>query len=216
MIKAVIFDMDGVIATTSNIQSEAESEVFAKIGIKMTPEEIVKKYSGFKDIDMFQDALNQNKAIADEEKLREEKWKIVYETVEKKAISEVPGVINLIQKLEKSGYMLGVGSATNLPFIQTVLKKLNLASKFTAIASGDEVTRGKPDPAIFLLCAKKLGFNPTQCLVIEDAPGGVEAAKRAAMKVIAITTTAKKEDLKNADKIIDSFDKLTIEDIQNL
>lgn len=216
MIKAVIFDMDGVIAMTSHIQSKAESEVFAKNGIHITPEEILKRYSGFKDIDMFRDVLRFNKINMDAKKMRQKKWKIVYKKISEKGIPEVTGVIDLINKLQSAGYMLGIGSTTNLKFIQDVLKKLKILRKFKIITSGDEVTSGKPNPEIFLLAAGKLKLAPAECLVIEDAPNGVEAAKRAGMKCIAITTSVTKDKLQEADLVIDSFDELTIDTIKTL
>lgn len=216
MIKAIIFDMDGVIAMTSHIQSKAESKVFAKNGIHIAPEEIIKRYSGFKDIDMFHDVLYFNKINMDAKKMRQEKWKIVYKKISEKGIPEVTGIIDLINKLKSAGYILGIGSTTNLKFIQDVLKKLKILRKFKIITSGDEVTSGKPNPEIFLLAAEKLKLAPVECLVIEDAPNGVKAAKRAGMKCIAITTTATKKKLKDADKIIDSFEELRLKDIKNL
>ncbi len=158
MIKAVIFDMDGVIAMTSYIHANAESKVFAEIGIYITPEEILKKYSGFKDIDMFKDALQQNKNNTDPKKLQEKKWELVYHEIKKKDIVQVTGAIDFIKKLLSAGYILGLGSATNLKFIQTVLTRLKITEKFKAITSGDETISGKPNPQIFLLTATNLSF----------------------------------------------------------
>lgn len=216
MIKAVIFDMDGVIAMTARIQSSAESEVFAKIGIHITSQKILKRYSGFKDIDMFEDVLRRNKSKEDSQTLREQKWKLVYKEINKNGVPVIPGVIDLIERLTSAGYPLSIASATNLKFIQTVLKKLKIARKFKVVTSGDEVTSGKPNPEIFILTAHKLKIMPAECLVIEDAPSGVEASNRAGMKCLAITTTAKREELRNTEKAIDSFDELTVDYIKSL
>lgn len=216
MIKAIIFDMDGVIANTQIIQSTAESIVFGKIGIHMTAKAIVGKYSGFKDIDMFRDVLRQKKIKRDANKLIQEKWRLVYKEVARLGVPAVSGAIELAKKLVASGYVLSLASSTNLRFIQTVLNKLKIEKIFQVITSGDEVKHGKPDPKIFLITAKKLGIPQEECLVIEDAPTGVKAAKGAAMKCIAITTSAKKDRLKDADRVIDSFDQLTVDYIKSL
>lgn len=216
MKKAIIFDMDGVIAMTSSIQSGAESEVFAAHGIHISSEEILKRYSGFKDIDMFKDVLKRKKSNFNPHKLWEEKWKKVYEKIEKENIPVVSGVIDFINNLITAGFILSVASATNLKFIQIVLNKIDILKTFKIITSGDEVKTGKPNPEIFLITAQKLKIDPRNCVVIEDAPHGVTAAKKAGMKCIAITTTTTRENLKEADKIISSFSELSIQDMKNL
>ncbi len=216
MIKAIIFDMDGVIARTDAIQGNAESKILESIGIYLTAEEIIAKYNGYKDTEMFKDVLSYYGKVVNVEKLREKKWKIVYKVLSKKLPPIVPGVIEMIDRLCKHGFILAIASATNRKFITTVVDKLKIKSKFKIIASGDEVAFGKPNPEIFLLAAKKIHLLSKQCLVIEDAPNGVKAAKAAGMKCIAITTTATREELKDADRIINSFEELNIGDIQDL
>lgn len=216
MIKAVIFDMDGVLASTTDLQSQAESTALAKLGIDVSPKTLVNTYSGWKDADVFTDVLKHHASKADPYKLREEKWKIIYKKLKDESITPIPNVIDLIKTLDKHGLLLAVASASPLKFIETVLEELGLKEKFKTIVSGDNVQSGKPNPDIFLLTAKGLNIRPQECIVIEDSPNGIQAAKRAGMKCIAITTTAKKEELKKADKIIGSFNEISVRDIQNL
>lgn len=216
MNKAFIFDMDGVITRTEKMQSAAESKVFATIGIKITPQEILNSYNGWKDIEIFRDMASRNNIKEPVEKLREEKWKIVYNEVSQKGIPVVPGVLDLIEKLRQEGYILAIASSTTQKFLNTVLTTLHIKDKFNVIVSGDQVKLGKPNPEIFLLAAKKINISPDACIVIEDAPSGVSAAKAAGMKCIAITTGSSKEKLKKADLIIDSFYELSAEVIKNL
>lgn len=216
MIKAVIFDMDGVITKTQAIQSAAESKVLASAGIEISPREIINKYSGWKDGDMFRDVVKRHKIEKTVEVLKQQKWDIVYKEISKKPIPIVPGVLSFIEKLRESGYSLAIASSTNLKFITTVLTNLRIKKKFQIIVSGDEVKQGKPNPEIFLLAANKLCIPPESCLVIEDAQSGVRAAKTAGMKCIAITTSVTKDKLQEADRVIDSFDELTIGTIKAL
>ncbi|MFH1535535.1 MAG: HAD family phosphatase [Patescibacteria group bacterium] len=216
MIKAIIFDMDGVISLTETLQSTAESRVLAKIGINIDPETIVKNYSGYKAEEALKAVLRSYHMKADIQKLLKERWDIVYNELLPQGFSIVRGVKELIEALKSDNYVLAIASAAPLKFIKIVISKLRLAEKFSAITSGDDVKIGKPDPAIFILTAQKLNTKPQDCLVIEDAPAGVLAAKRAKMKCIAITTTHTREELKGADKIIDSFEELDIGGIQNL
>lgn len=216
MIKAVIFDMDGVITRTGAIQASAESQVFATVGIHITPEEIVNRYSGWKDIDMFKDMAKRHQIKENIHKLRKKKWEITYKHLSSGSIPAVPGALDLIEKLLKNRYILALASSTNRKFISIIINNLSIKEKFSVVISGDEVKEGKPNPEIFLLTASKLSLVPSTCLVIEDAPSGVKAAKAAGMKCIAITTTHPRKELKKADKIIDSFNELTIEEIGNL
>lgn len=214
MIKAVIFDMDGVLALTGILQAKAESKVLAKIGIKITPQVIVETYSGFKDTDFFKDVLRRYNARADVQRLRDDKWNIVYGELLPQGIPIIPGAKEFIKSL-KSKYVLAIASSAPLKFIETVIAELGL-NEFSVITSGDEVEVGKPDPTIFSLTAQKLNVPPQDCLVIEDAPSGVKAAKAAGMKCIAITTTHPKSELVEADKIIDSFNEINIEELRGL
>lgn len=216
MIKAVIFDMDGVIAFSSTLQSTAESRILAKLGIKISPKEIVHTYSGLKDTEFFEQILQLHNVQADIPKLRDEKWKIVYTELLPQGIPVVPGVEEFIELLRSNNFKLAVASSAPKKFVLTTLETLQLKEKFSAITTGDEIKHGKPDPTIFLLTAKKLGIVSSDCLVIEDAPAGIKAAKAAGMKSIAIATTANRKDLEIADKTINSFNEISLEDIKNL
>lgn len=216
MIKAVIFDMDGVIALSSNLQSTAESKVLVKIGINITPREIVRTYSGLKDTEFFDKVLHRYNIQADAQQLRENKWNIVYKELLPQGVPSIPGAKEFIELLKFNRYILALASTAPLKFVKTILEVMGLNKTFSAITSGNEVKIGKPDPTIFLLTAKKLKIAPQECLVIEDAKLGVKAAKAAGMKSIAITTTTDRKELEGADKIIDSFDELTVEDIKKL
>ena len=91
----------------------------------------------------------------------------------------------------------------NLPFsrenVALALEEMGVADCFQAIVSGDEVARGKPEPDVFLTAARRLGLSPSECVVVEDAPAGVEAALRAKMRVVAVSTTHPAEELASAD-----------------
>lgn len=216
MIKAVIFDMDGVIARTEEIQSGAESQVFGNIGINVTPKEIVNRYSGYKDIEMFKDMVRRHHIKESIVELRKKKWEIVYRKIADEMIPVVPGVLNFIAEVQKGGYTLALASSAIRNFISIVINNLSIKEKFSVVVSGDEVKEGKPSPEIFLLTAKKLNITPVVCLVIEDAPNGVKAAKAAGMKCIAITTTHERSQLQEADRIINSFEELSVADVQRL
>jgi len=214
MIQAVIFDMDGVISNTQKMHSPAESKTLDKFGIHVSPEEITRRYSGVKDTVWIADVLKQfRREDVAMESIVAEKWEQMGTDI---AIAAIPGVIPFITSLYKNKFLLAVASASKTYFIHTVLDSLKIRDFFTVTMSAEKVPLGKPNPDLFLAVAKQLDVLPSNCLVIEDAPTGIEAARRADMKSIGITTTHTKEELKNATKIVNTFDELSIDDINNI
>lgn len=214
-IKAVIFDMDGVISDTQMFHAQAESETLKTFNIYLTPQELSTRYAGIPDQIMFRQILRRFNKQADVNEIIKKKWPIMNRIV-KNNIQPIPGVQDFVKELHKRDFLLAVASASPTHFIKTILDALHIKNLFQAIVSGDEVQRGKPHPDLFFLAAKKLGVKPTSCLVIEDSTNGVKATKNAGMKCIGIITTHNRSDLKEADLVVDSFDELTVERVNNL
>lgn len=215
MIKAVIFDMDGVISDTLGFHARAESKVLTSYGIKMTPRQIIREFNAVPDPVMFKAIFSRFNTYADIGKVIDEKWKIMQKFL-KKNVNAIPGSLEFINLLHKNSIILGLASSTPMEFIEFITKTFNVKEKFKAFTSTAEVKHGKPSPDRFLLTAKKLGMKPQECLVMEDAVNGIVAAQRANMKCIAITTTHKKEELQGADRVIKSFKEIALEDLKNL
>ena len=185
MIKGIIFDMDGVISDTQKLHSKTESELLARFGVNISPQEITKKYAGVRTKEFFNDLLsNQNKEY-DLDALMSEKWNEM-ERLASQSVDAVPGSIDLIKNFYNSNLPLAVASASNLKYVQSVLNALGVREYFSEVIGGDMVSKGKPDPESFLLAASKININPTQCLVIEDGISGMRAAKTAEMKCIGL------------------------------
>jgi HAD superfamily hydrolase (TIGR01509 family) len=128
----------------------------------------------------------------------------------------MPGAIELIDALAAAGFKLGVGSSGPPENIRVTLDKLGRTARFSAIVTGADVQRGKPDPQVFLLAAERLGVPPARCAVVEDAPQGVEAANRAGMASIGLTGTTTREALSRARLVVDSLSQLSAERIATL
>lgn len=212
-IQAVIFDMDGVITDTQHVHDQANAQILQSYGIPLTAKDL-SKWAGIPQRKVFEKIFTKYNVKTDIEKACLDKWKLVTEKAKK--IDAIPGVIKLFQELNKRGIPLAVASSCIADFINHVLTILKINNYFKAIISTDQVKKGKPNPDIFLLAAKKLHVNPNNCVVFEDAPSRVAAAKAAGMKCIAITTTHTKKALEGADKIIDNFSELTIPTLNNL
>jgi len=185
MIKGIIFDMDGVISDTQKLHAQIESKLLSRFGIKLSPEEISKKYSGVRTRDFFNELLQTQKQAYNVDELMAEKWQEMRKFAAE-SIDPMPGAIELIKKLAAGKYPMAVASASNIDYVKTVLETLDIYSYFSALVSGDMVSKGKPDPESFLLAAIKINIAPENCLVIEDGVSGMQAAKNANMYCIGL------------------------------
>ncbi len=203
--KAVIFDMDGVIVDSENLWKQAEYEVFTSLGVEVTEEhsEITKSMT----------TSDVTKFWYDKSPWKDQDLDTVEQSVISKVIElieseecQISGVKDFIEKLKADNYKIGL--ATNSPsrIIPTVLHKLDIAHLFDTISSAEFEEKGKPDPAIYLKTAKKLNINPKDCIVIEDSYTGMLAAKNAGMTVVAFTNGSEEINHELADDKIDRFD----------
>ena len=191
MIKAFIFDMDGVISDTQTLHLEVDKIVMRRYGITMK-KEMEEKIKGITDKDMFCKLQKIYGVPRDIEKAIREKWEIMMEKARNEnSIKPVPGAIDLINMLEQKKFKLALASCSPSIFVETVLSKLGIKEKFEQITTGEDVQKGKPEPEIFLLTAKKLNVVPESCLVIEDSVNGMKAAKKAGMRCIGLVRDEK-------------------------
>lgn len=207
MIKAVIFDMDGVIVDSMPMHLKIWKNIFEKRKIKFSIK-IFEKYNGTSTYEIGKDliekySLNETpEDIMDEKLFYEEKFKDNEIKLFKEAIPT-------LKKLKKKGYKIALATGSKKHMVDFLLKKFDFGKYFDAIALNDEVKHSKPKPDIFILASKKLKINPKYCIVIEDAVNGVIAGNKAKMKTVAITTTFKKNVFKNnTDYIINNLKEL--------
>ncbi|MFX1502451.1 MAG: HAD family hydrolase, partial [Promethearchaeota archaeon] len=208
----VIFDMDGVLADTGPIHFESWVKMGKKIGVKFT-REIFKQSFG-----QTSPAIIRKLVGPDVDEAFIGKWskfkEQYYRELVRDKLKPLPGVINIINELKLEGFKLAVGSSGPPENVELLLSRLKIKNYFDTIITAAEVKKGKPEPDVFLIAAKTVTINPKNCLVIEDAPVGIEAAKRAGMISIALTTTHHKEELFGAHLIIKDLTEITIGDIK--
>jgi len=214
MSECVIFDMDGVLADTGPIHFASWKKLADKIGEKFT-KEFFEKTFGQKSIPITRKLVGED---IEESKIKEwadlkEKY---YREMVKDKIKPLPGAISLIKDLKKSNFKLAVGSSGPPENVDLLLKSLNIKKFFDFIITGADVQKGKPDPEGFKKIQNHFKLKSENCVVIEDAPVGIEAAKRAGMKSIALTTTHQKEELKNANLILEDLSKISFKDIKKI
>ena len=204
MIKAVIFDLDGLMIDSERFHFKAYKKFLSKFNVVFNIENYI-PYFGVSDADISIDLINKFKLPITKEELMEKKNKIFKSSFIKK-VTLKRGLLNLLKKLHKNNYSLAVASSSHIDEIKTILSSLKISHFFKSIISVDFIKDGKPAPDIFLLAAKNLNIKPEDCLVLEDAPGGVIAAKKAGMKCYAIPSTENKDnDFSKADRILNSL-----------
>ena len=188
MIKAVIFDLDGVLVTTDELHFAAWKALAERLGISGFTRADNARQRGVSRMASLEVVLEKSdREFSDDEKLAlaEEKNDIYVKSLSALSRADVlPGVFEFIDYIKSKGIKAAVGSASkNTPLI---LEKTGLADKFDAVSCGLDTTRSKPDPEVFLIAAQKLGIDPCGCAVIEDSAAGIEAAKTGGMYAVAV------------------------------
>jgi HAD superfamily hydrolase (TIGR01509 family) len=206
MIKAVIFDMDGLMIDSENLQSRAFRTVLEQYNIQPIPlSNGLIQAAGVNEKSNWELIKKRHNLIELTDVLIKKRNPVILDLM-KKFVEPKLGLIKLINLLKEKGLILAVASSTGLGHIKLVLKKLNIEKKFNAVISGQFVKNSKPHPDIYLEVAKKINIKPSECLVLEDSESGVEAGYRAGMKVIAVPNKfTKNHDFSKADLIVKSL-----------
>lgn len=212
--RAVIFDMDGVLVDSYRAHFESWRQMGAEHGIDMTEREFATTF-GRTSRDIIAHFWGDDRRLGDEQIVAMDRRKEeLYRRIIATDFPAMDGAVELIDNLRAAGFDLAVGSSGPPENVAAALAGLGRADRFAVTVNGMEVTRGKPDPQVFLLAAKKLNVPPTRCAVVEDAPAGLRAARAAGMAAIALTGTATREALAPlADRVVDSLRELNATDI---
>lgn len=184
--KAFIYDMDGVIVDSELFHMKTEKIIFARHGIE-ADEALLLPYRGTSDMTMFEDIKNRLDASYDPAALVSEKDALMRQMRPAEAVVPIEGALALIEAtdaLRARGVKTAIASSSSYETISHVTKALGIADKFDAVVSGTEFPMSKPDPTIYLHTARLLGIAPADCLVVEDAASGAQAAAAAGMTCI--------------------------------
>ncbi|MBE6067253.1 MAG: HAD family phosphatase [Clostridium lundense] len=217
MVKAVIFDMDGVIIDSEPLHLSIEEDIFKKLGISITYEEH-NTFIGTTSHYMWNKIKTNHNLTESLEELveldRNTYLDFLNNTLD---LQPIKGVKELIINLHKNNIKLAVASSSPLNVIEKILSLFEIRGYFDYIVTGDCVSKSKPEPDIFLYAAKKLDADPKECVVIEDSHNGVLAAKKANMKCIGYkNVNSGNQDLSKADITIDDFNDINAAFINGL
>lgn len=211
----VIFDMDGVLVDSYWAHLKSWQIVAAQQGRHISEEEFAATF-GRTSREIIASWPNAHYTEAEIAELDQRK-EAVFRELLASHFTPMPGVHQMLERLAKAGFRLAVGSSGPPENVALVLDRLGWKDRFSAVVHGMDVHRGKPDPEVFLLAAQRAGLNPSHCVVVEDAPLGIEAAHRAGMKAIGLVSTGRKpEQLAAADLLVHHLDQITPEQILQL
>jgi HAD superfamily hydrolase (TIGR01509 family) len=185
MIKAIIFDFDGIIIDSEPLWVEAETEVFKSVGVSLTPE-MCRQTTGLNTQDTIQYWYNAYRWTG---KSSFQLYKEIMEAMQSLILERADlkeGYLDVLQLFVEKKLPVAVASSSPLKLITTALKKFHLFEFFKIISSSENEEYGKPHPALYLGAAKKLGIEPVNCLAFEDSFNGAIAAKAARMKLVTV------------------------------
>jgi HAD superfamily hydrolase (TIGR01509 family) len=217
----LIFDVDGVIADTEAVNARVSIRVFADLfglegvvrkdfeaGLGRGAEEYVKAGARVHGLGLTDEQIEKATQLRQEYFL--------------KILSEEPlpvygGVLELMEKaMQSQDFRLAIATSGTLEKSRTVLKAAKIPYRKMVYINGNDVKNKKPDPELFLIAAERMGIEPANCVVIEDAPNGVQAAKAAGAKCIAVTNSTTADNLSEADLVCDSLEQIDLEVITTL
>lgn len=223
MLRAVIFDFNGIIVDDEPIHFELFQRVLGEEGIVLTEEAYYARYLGFDDRGAFMAGFQENRRPLNGAKIAEliERKAAYYQAAIRNHVAIFPGVKSLVAKLAQN-LPLAVASGALRNEIETILTTAGLINHFQAIVSAEDVERGKPEPDIFLKALASLnGLNgnaiqASECVVIEDSKEGIKGARRAGMKCLAVTNSHPAELLGEATSVVQSLEEVSLSLLQQL
>lgn len=218
MIYALIFDVDGVVADTEVLNARASVMMFRELyGVAVHPEDF-RPFVGTGDERYVEGVAEQYGVTIDTAAAVQRRADNFFKLLQNEPLPAAPGVLELVQTARQDPQArLAIATsgqkAKQFPVIEGTGLKLEW---FDAVITGDDVTKKKPDPQIYLLTAERLGLDPAACVVFEDAPAGVTAAKSAGMACVAVTTTVTAQELTGADRVFDTLAEVRLDDLRRL
>jgi len=206
MIQGVLFDMDGVIVDTLHYHYLAWQHTFEKHGGSISKQTIL-LHEGRKSEELLPILIQESGVLIPEDRRDQfiEEKRIRYREIVR--ISHFPNSLDVVRTLRQRGFKVALVTASALKNMEHALNP-DQRDHFDFILTGDEIERAKPHPGPYLTAARRLGLKPEECIVIENAPLGIEAAKAAGMQCVAIESTLERDYLSSADFIHKTIDEL--------
>lgn len=218
MTYALIFDVDGVVADTEVLNARASVLMFAELyGVTVQPEDF-RPFVGTGDERYVEGVAEQYGVAIDTQAAVDRRAECFFRLLQDEPLPAAPGVMALVEAARQDpDARLAIATSGQKAKQFPVITGTGLdLTWFDVVITGDDVDRKKPDPQIYLRTAERLGLDPAVCVVFEDAPAGVTAAKCAGMACIAVTTSVTQEELTGAEVVVDSLAEISLGDVRRL
>ncbi len=210
--RAVIFDMDGVLTDSEPLICAAAMAMFREQGVVVQAVDF-QPFVGTGENRYLGGVAEQYGVVLDIQKAKARTYEL-YLAMVPDQLESFPGAADLVRKCRATGMRCAVASSADRIKIEANLNKIGLPSDgWQAVVTAEDVERRKPFPDIFLMAARRLGVHPGECTVVEDAVNGIAAAKAAGMRCVAVSSTFRASELEQADLVRDSIADITLDDL---
>jgi len=199
--EAFVFDMDGTMLDNMNVHMQVWYEYLSDLGIDLQDGQFYKTAAGRTNGEILRKLVRADMSEAEVEQHSQKKEEL-YRQRYQPMLKPVHGLPEFLEQARQLGIPMAVASSAGCENIQFHLDGLRAEDYFKVVVGAEDVSRGKPDPEIFLTAASRLGVDPARCLVFEDSPTGLEAATRAGMRALALTTTYPAERLAQSPAVL--------------
>ena len=217
MLKAIIFDLDGTLVDSLPYHHESWRIFFKNNNLEEHDfSEVLKEYKGGGTLELMTSVFGDMYTKDELKKMTDDK-EIIFRDIYKSKIYPIEGLKQFLDNLKENNILLSIGSNAIRENVLMTIEELSLTNYFSSIICGDEVSRGKPDPEMFVKTLSNLNVSRDECIIFEDSIEGVKAAKNADIKVIGVTSSQSSEKLKSvgAFKTIDDYTKISLDNILN-
>lgn len=213
--RAFIFDMDGTLVDNMRFHSQAWLALFESLDIHLDADEFQRRTAGKTNPEILRKFTGRDLTNGEIQTLSDRKENF-YRDIYRPHLKATPGLLPFLEKARELNIPMGVATAAGQENIAFVLQGLMLGVFFSAIVGAEDIQKGKPDPEIFIKSANKLNIHPENCIVFEDSLFGIEAAQRAGMRAVFITTSHRPEELGDQPALLLVIPDFSVLDIEAL
>ena len=199
--KGFLFDLNGTMIDDMRYHTQAWHSILNNLGANINYEQVEREMYG-KNEELLIRIFGENHFTPDQRKEMSLRKEEKYQEEFRQQLKLIDGLKGFLQKAKEHHVKMAIGTAAIMFNVDFVLDGLNIRHYFDALISADDVSKSKPNPETYLLCADKLGVNPKSCVVFEDSPKGVEAAQNGGMDAVVILTMHKKEEFDHLKNIL--------------